>query len=112
MTEARRPAHAGVNLNEFWATVNTSTNNVPWSARQFVTEWLEAVASGIDVVSSPELRRAIKERERRLKKGLARLSNPRALETWGGAAGIARLEYRWREGKAAVNDIAAGLGYT
>ncbi len=112
MIEVRRPAHAAVNLNDFWATVNTSGANVPWPARHFVNAWLEAVASGLDVVSSPELRQAIRERERRLKKGLARLSNPRALETWGGAAGVARLEYRWSEGRAAVNDIATGLGST
>ena len=112
MVDVRRPAHESVDRHEFWSIFQSSGANIPWSARQFINGWLEAVAAGVDIAASDELRRVIRERERRLKKGLARLSNDRALETWGGASGVARLDYRWTEGKAAVNDIVAGLGTT
>lgn len=110
LMEARRPAHAMVSRDDFWTMVYSSGAKITWPARAFVTYWLESVGAGVDIVTSAEVRDAIRERERRLKKGLARLSNPRALETWGGAAGVTRLEYRWTEGRAAVNDIAVGLG--
>ena len=56
-----------------------------------------------------ELRTAISDRERQLKKSLARLANPHALEMWRGDAGVARFDFRWRVGRSAVNDIATGL---
>ncbi|MCB1027295.1 MAG: hypothetical protein KDB24_05975, partial [Microthrixaceae bacterium] len=100
-----------VQRTEFWEIVAASKVNVGWPVQRFVNLWLDAVNAGTDVVDSVELRTAIHERERQLKKSLARLSNPRALETWRGDAGMLRFDYRWSAvGKAAVNDLARGLG--
>jgi hypothetical protein len=110
MIAARRPVHDQISLNDFWSLVFSSGANVSPHARRFVSHWLQQVAAGVDVANSGELRQAVRTRERQLKKSLARLTNPRALENWGGAAGAQQLEYRWTEGRAAVNDIAAGLG--
>lgn len=110
MVDVRRAAHEQVPISEFWQLVYQSSANVRPHARRFVTHWLDSVAAGVDVAASNDLRQALRQRERQLKKSLARLSNPRALENWGGSAGAAQLEYRWTEGRSAVNDIAAGLG--
>ncbi|MEZ5380995.1 MAG: DUF6361 family protein [Microthrixaceae bacterium] len=108
---ARRPVIDAVQRTEFWEIVAASKVNVGWPVQRFVNLWLDAVNAGRDVVDSVELRTAIHERERQLKKSLARLSNPRALETWRGDAGMLRFDYRWSAvGKAAVNDLARGLG--
>ncbi len=109
MIETRRPAHAAVGLSEFWAMVYSSGAIVSGPARRFITQWLEAVARGVVVLESDVLKQAIRQRERQLKKGQARLVNPRTLERWNGGAGVAQLSFRWAEGRAAVNDIANGL---
>lgn len=107
---ARRSVMDSVQRTEFWEVVAASQVNVGWPVQRFVNLWLDAVSAGTDVVDSVELRTAIHERERQLKKSLARLSNSRALETWRGDAGMLRFDYRWGAvGKAAVNDLARGL---
>jgi hypothetical protein len=51
----------------------------------------------------------ILERERTLKRSLARLGNPRALELWQGASGAYRLDFRWRNAEQILNDLLNGL---
>ena len=98
-----------VDRTEFWQVVLGSGVNVAWPVQRFINLWLDAVGAGADVVNSDELRTAIRDRERQLKKSLARLANPHALEMWRGDAGVARFDFRWRVGRSAVNDIATGL---
>ena len=56
-----------------------------------------------------DMRSVIRSRERRLKGGLARLSNPRALENWSGESGLGRLSFRWPNARLMVQDIEEGL---
>ena len=51
----------------------------------------------------------IRDRERRLKKSLARIDNPRAQELWTGDSGSAQLEFRWFISQRLLGDILAGL---
>ena len=51
----------------------------------------------------------IRERERRLKKNLARIDNPRAQELWTGDSGTAQLEFRWFISQRLLGDIFDGL---
>jgi Family of unknown function (DUF6361) len=51
----------------------------------------------------------IRDRERRLKKNLARIDNPRAQELWQGASGNAQLEFRWGITQQLLGDIFVGL---
>ena len=111
LIEARRAAIDSVNRHEFWRTVYESGANVRGGARLFIDRWLDLVIGRVDVEASADARSLIEHRERRLKKGLARLSNTRALENWLGAAGADQLTYRWAEGRTAVNDIGSGLGW-
>ena len=109
MLEARSVAIEAVDRSEFWSVIHGSGANVAWPVQRFVNLWLDAVDAGVDVVNSDALRSAIREREHQLKRSLARLSNSRTLETWGGSSGMGWFDYRWRVGRAAVNDIAVGL---
>jgi hypothetical protein len=58
---------------------------------------------------SPTARSLIRERERRLKKSLARIDNPRAQELWTGDSGTAQLEFRWLISQRLLGDIFDGL---
>jgi hypothetical protein len=51
----------------------------------------------------------VEHREVQLKGGLARVRNQRARELWGGEAGAAQLDLRWRSAQRIVSDILAGL---
>jgi hypothetical protein len=51
----------------------------------------------------------ISERERCLKKNLARIDNPRAQELWTGDSGTAQLEFRWSISQQLLGDIFDGL---
>lgn len=57
------------------------------------------------VASSSALRLLVQERERQLKKSLARLSNQRSLELWNGEAGTRPIDYRWSNAQTIVRDI-------
>ena len=58
---------------------------------------------------SPTARSLIRDRERRLKKNLARIDNPRAQELWTGDSGTAQLEFRWLISQRLLGDIFDGL---
>ncbi|MFN2397255.1 MAG: DUF6361 family protein [Gemmatimonadaceae bacterium] len=112
LMKARRTEHKAWDRSHFWSIVARAGRLVPMQTRLFVDLWI-GLALGIDpkaVPDRPEVRKLIEERERLLKREQARLSNQRALETWGGAAGTRQFEYRWsRPGHRIVSDILLGL---
>jgi hypothetical protein len=61
---------------------------------------------------SPTARLMVRDRERRLKKSLARIDNPRAQELWTGDSGSAQLEFRWLISQRLLGDIFDGLEAT
>ncbi|MGE5550805.1 MAG: DUF6361 family protein [Bacteroidota bacterium] len=96
----------------FWGSRPLRSARIPITTRDFVNEWCRLVFTGPGPTALAEDETAqalIRHRELRLKRNRARLANPRALEVWGGASGIARLEYRWSNVKVLVHDILAGL---
>jgi hypothetical protein len=72
----------------------------------FVENWLELAKQGVDGEATREL---VHDRERALKRSMARLDNHRALELWSGAAGTAQLNFRWRIAQRILKDIHKGL---
>ena len=96
----------------FWQVVYRVNARIPVPTQDFINTWINLAlnhgntASLIDARPTREL---IHFRERRLKRGLARLDNARALEMWGGAAGTDRLSYRWSQAQVIVQDILRGL---
>ncbi len=98
--------------NGFWKVVHeTDATRRPFT-EGFVNSWIDLVLAGSkprDVKTSVSARTLIEERERRLKRSLARLSNQRARELWRGASGTGQIDYRWRNAQWLMNDIFAGL---
>lgn len=105
-------ALAGWDRAEFWEVVKSTEARVSLSTRSFLKEWLDiALAPGgaASVESNSRARNLISDRELARKRGKARLSYPRALELWGGAAGAERLVYRWPGAHLIVSDIIIDL---
>jgi hypothetical protein len=95
---------------DFWRLVLNINPRVPPRARQFIDDWLDAVDRDPSaLIDDGVWRERLVQREYQLKKGLARLSNTRARETWGGATGAGQLSFRWPEASTAITDIAHGL---
>lgn len=100
----------------FWEIIFFTGARVPTLTRVFIDTWLDAVRDAgnsettlVDLIRNPRIRTLIHDRERSLKRGQARLDNQRALELWNGAAGAARLTYRWQQAGRIISDIRGGL---
>jgi hypothetical protein len=115
LIEKRQSALAAWDVQRFWEIVVSGNPRVPKLTRMFVDSWLSLVqmpGSVRAIADSAQARAAVHERERFLKRGLARLDNDRALELWlggGAAAGTARLDYRWGVAERMLRDIHIGL---
>lgn len=98
--------------DHFWGLLVELGARVPVRSRQFVEGWLDlALEPGRSarIPGDPVAQRLVELRERALKGGRARLSNPRALALWGGASGANAIDYRWGNARIIVNDIVEGL---
>jgi hypothetical protein len=94
---------------EFWKTVMRTGARVTAATRMFVDAWLTSAINGsVSSSDGSSARTLIHSRERQLKRGQARLDSPRALELWSGAAGMQRLDYRWRISRRMLADIHDG----
>lgn len=96
----------------FWQSVRSAGAHVGPPTQQFVDSWLNLVidAGGYkSIADTSAAKRLVASRERQLKKGQARLDNPRARELWGGASGVGRIDYRWRVTRRMIGDILEGL---
>lgn len=97
----------------FWEILSEAKARVTGQTWRFVVQWLQMTlsADGASTISGNEYaRRLIHERERLLKRHLARLDNPEALARWSGNSGTGWLWYRWRPAETIVSDILLGLG--
>jgi hypothetical protein len=98
-------------VDHFWRDVARANPRVPSAGEQaFVEDWADLALSTEDVRKSVAARDLIADRERRLKRGLARLGNASALEAWNGPSGGARLVFRWPNAEQLISDIHTGLG--
>lgn len=98
--------------DDFWAVVLDANPRIPFLTQRFVREWISfATTQPHDLVGLPDARALIAEREARLKRGRARLTNHRALEMWNGASGTTRLTYRWDTAKTLLADVDKALSH-
>lgn len=107
----RQDALAKWDRKRFWDIVYASNPRITHWTRTFVDNWLNwaiVPAAARRIAENIQARTLISERERQLKKALARLENPRALELWNGAAGTSQLDYRWRIARRHAVDIIEG----
>lgn len=94
-----------------WVFDTAKATIAPGSAR-FISDWVAHV-QGIDAraISGDSVARdLVRERERRQKRALARLGNPKRLSAWSGAAGAGALTFRWDTVRDIALDVHAGLG--
>jgi len=96
---------------DFWALLAGTQANITEATRVFVKRWFQLARGDLTTLAdSPDAQRLIRERERVLKRGLARFENLRALELWGGASGADQMNYRWSPVvQDTLRDIHTGL---
>ncbi|WP_254547380.1 DUF6361 family protein [Halomarina pelagica] len=110
IVDSRRTAFNTWDIDRFWNIVSRASATTPPGMRQFVERWIDLATESPHTVSADaDARQLISDRERRLKRGRARLHDARALEQWGGEAGAQQLNYRWSSAKTHLTDIFAGL---
>jgi hypothetical protein len=97
--------------NEFWVLVEKESKRVPLFTKNFINDWWGLALSNPEgIQDQSRAKDLIRNRERLLKRGQARLFSQRARELWGGAAGTGQIDYRWNSGaRQIINDIIAGL---
>src|SRR6202162_858444 len=95
----------------FWKLITAANPRISTSTHDFINTWWNLALAGdaLALRDDRSARTLIRERERRLKKNLARIDNPRALELWNGASGTAQLEFRWGISQQLLQDIFTGL---
>ncbi len=98
-------------LDGVWQVVRTQDRSLRYPTRNFVERWIENLkgAGPEGIGDNANARTLVRDRETRLKRGRARLTNPRRLELWGGESGTGRLSYRWGPAKRVLKDIFDGL---
>jgi hypothetical protein len=107
MIAKRTSVLAQWNRNRFWEIAGSAYQRITTRTTDFINTWCDlALAGGTAQMSvNPKARLLITERERQLKKSLARIDNPRAQELWNGSSGTARMEYRWTISQRLLGDI-------
>jgi hypothetical protein len=99
------------NRARFWEIVLSVNPRISNPTREFINTWWDLALGGgaAQVSDHAAARLIIGDRERRLKKGLARINNPRAQELWNGNSGTAQLDFRWDISQKLLGDIFDGL---
>ena len=111
MIANRKGGLAEWNRTRFWEIVFSVNPRITAPTRDFVNGWWDiALDRGAQLSGAPAVRVFIRDRERRLKKALARIDNPRAQELWNGDSGTAQMDFRWNISQRLLGDIFEGLG--
>jgi len=95
-------------LDDFWQTAYSVNSRIPRPTNIFINTWFDLALNTDEpqqLLKNYQAENFIRDRERFLKRGQARLFNQRALELWGGAAGTTRLAYRWNTVRTILADI-------
>jgi hypothetical protein len=110
--ETRHTAFARWRRDDFWDCVTKVNPAISPNTRTFVERWWDLTfRQGAErATRSGAARALVTERERQLKKSLARINNIRAIELWRGASGARQLDYRWGITQRLLGDIFDGLG--
>jgi hypothetical protein len=112
---ARRANLDSWDRQRFWEIVRQGNPRVSVPARSFIDSWIGLVQKAMNLdglIQDVAAQNLISSRELCLKKGLARLHNPRPLELWNGASGDAQMDLRWFAARGILADILTGLEET
>lgn len=109
--EEARACCAGWALDAFWPRVLGHGHSITPASRAFVADWVALVVSGSeDALTSDAARELVRKREMRLKGAQSRFRSEKALQRWGGAAGVGLNTYRWRVAKQMLIDLHGAKG--
>jgi len=92
---------------DFWQALADTKIRIHPSTRSFVDQWLDLVELSPNMAEHSGARRLIEQRERQIKGGRARMANTAALQSWSGASGLGRLDYRWGATQSLLTDLYA-----
>ncbi len=97
-------------MHGLWEIARHPSHSItPW-AREFVESWVRLwLDHGAALWEREDARRLVRNREMRLKGPRSRFLNRRALEQWGGEAGLRPMSFRWYNAKTFLKDLAEGL---
>lgn len=95
----------------FWELVQAANPRIKSRTREFIDGWWDlAVAGKPSAVREDRAARSlIRDRERHLKKTLARIDNRPVQEQWKGGSGTAQIDYRWGITQQLLDDIFTGV---
>lgn len=108
MMDQRRDVLATWDRAAFWQHARSGTTRIPAPTQAFVEAALNlALDSSVRsrLTAHSAARKLVTDREARLKRGQARLNNPKALQRWGGESGTRRLAFRWPQAQRIVFDV-------
>ncbi len=101
----------GWQLDAFWPKVLGHGHSITHPTREFVTDWVALAGQrSAEAATSEHARRLVERREVRLKGAQSRFRSQKALQRWGGAAGVSLNAYRWRTAKQFMLDLHGAEG--
>ncbi len=95
----------------FWDLIYSFNPGIANGTRRFIDRWWDysrAQNQGT-LRDDKEVRQFISDREKSLKRDLARIGNPNAKNGWGGDSGSGQMDYRWGISQRLLGDIRDGL---
>lgn len=94
----------------FWRLVDERSSRLRRGTREFIDSWMAlGIQKAEAILADPDVEELIRDREWQVKRNLARLSNPQALDMAKELSGTGLLPYRWFQVRRVVDDIARGL---
>lgn len=91
-----------------WGMVLDLNRRITTHTRTFLSTWFDTAPDSRDIANDRSLRDLVRGRERQVKGSRGRLGNRRALDLWGGASGVGRLDFRWSYARQHLQDIYDG----
>ena len=97
-------------VNRLWELTNSHGHTISYKTQNFVERWINLVRTSSEKLLRDEAKNIVKQREISIKGSRSRFKNKRALEQWGGYAGVGKLVYRWPSVKGLLKDLYQGIG--
>ena len=93
-------------LDDLYGLIGTTTHKLTVSSKDFIRHWVDLVRTEpASLTTNPRAIDLLKQREHGLKRMKARLLYDAPLERWSGAAGDARLDFRWRTASKYLEEL-------
>jgi hypothetical protein len=101
----------GWKLEAFWPKVLGRGHGITPLTREFVAEWVAIAGRGsFEAVTAGPAQQLVQRREMRLKGAQSRFRSLKALQRWGGAAGVSLNTYRWGTARQFLVDLYGAEG--